>query len=101
VSHEERNRVTAQAFKEMDTNEDHTLCRDDVEKYVRKYLVRGRETYRTRNQDCVGPVVDRLMWELDVNEEGIVTWENFSEWNRRNNIQSILEIAISSMDSPL
>ena len=32
---------------------------------------------------AVGMVVDQLVDELDTDKDGLISWEEFSEWNRR------------------
>jgi len=98
--HEDTNMKCALAFKAMDEDSDGTLNSKDVEKYVSQYMVRGREDWADSRQEAVGPVVSKLMEELDVNKDGHISWSNFSEWNRRNSVQSMLEIEINSLNAP-
>ena len=88
---------TAQAFKAIDADSDGVLDRGEIERYIRKYLVRGREDYAHRAQEAVGEAVDKLMNELDTNKDGLVSWTTFSEWNRHNSVEKVLW---SSMDAP-
>ena len=96
LAHEERNMQTAASFNEMDIDGTGQLARWEVEAHVRKYLVRGRESYGRTGQQNVGAVVDKLMKELDTNMDGLISWQTFSEWNRRNSVEHI----VSSMDMP-
>jgi len=97
LSHENRNMATAAAFKEMDADETGNLSRAEVDAHVRKYLVQGREDYSHRGQEAVSQVVDLLMEELDTNKDGLISWGTFSEWNRRNSLEKLLQ---SSLDMP-
>jgi threonine 3-dehydrogenase len=89
-AHENRNMLTANAFKEMDTDHTGELTRVEMEKHVRKYLVRGREEYSRTGQGAVSKFVDKLMNELDTNKDGIVSWGTFSEWSRRHSMEEEL-----------
>jgi len=97
LSNEDKNLTTVQSFKDMDEDGSGQLNRSEVEKHVRKYLVRGREDYSNRAQQAVGPVVDKLMQELDTNRDGLISWATFSEWSRSNTVEGVLA---SSMDMP-
>jgi len=88
-SHEDQNMKTAKAFKEMDVDGSGSLRRAEIEKYVRKYLVRGRQEYSQTGQSQMDGFVDELMHQL-ADAEGVVTWGSFSEWNRRNSMESEL-----------
>jgi len=90
AGHEKQNLSTADAFKDIDRDGSGTLTHKDVEKHVRKYLVRGREDYSQRRQDAVGEAVERLMLELDTDQDGHISWGTFSEWNRRNSVESVV-----------
>ena len=59
------------------------LDRLEIEYYVRRNLVRGRESYGKTGQATVEAIVDKLMDDLDTNRDGMVSWMTFSEWNRR------------------
>jgi hypothetical protein len=96
MSHEDRNMRTAHAFKAMDTLNDGMLSRDEIEKHVRKHLVQGRQDYAT-SQGAVGSIMDKLMEELDPNKDDIISWATFSEWNRRNSVETILQDSIAAM----
>ena len=91
AAHEARNMSTAQAFKAMDVDGSGQLDRSEIDEYVRKHLVRGREDYMHRRLDAMEEVVDRLMEELDTNRDGIVTWGTFSEWSRNNSVERMAE----------
>ena len=39
---------------------------------------------------ATGNVADQLMSELDTNKDGIISWATFSEWNRINNLDKVL-----------
>ena len=93
LQHENRNMQTAQLFKDMDADGTNTLNRGEVERHVRKYLLRGRQDYEDtyeKRDEAVGEAVDRLMEELDTNKDGLISWGTFSEWNRRNSVEQLL-----------
>jgi nucleoside-diphosphate-sugar epimerase len=99
--HEERNTKTAQAFKSIDTRGEGVLTRDEIEAHVRKYLVRGREDYSKTGQAAVSEFVDNLMLELDTNQDGVVSWLTFSEWNRRNSVEDEIWKQVRSTEDEL
>ena len=91
AAHDERNVEAAEAFKAIDSDGDGTLSRDNIEQHIRKHLVRGREDYAQTGQAAVEEIVDRLMDELDTNKDGLVSWRTFSEWNRSNSVEQIVQ----------
>eukprot|EP00931_Biecheleriopsis_adriatica_P100878 TRINITY_DN7611_c0_g1_i1.p1 TRINITY_DN7611_c0_g1~~TRINITY_DN7611_c0_g1_i1.p1 ORF type:complete len:455 (-),score=68.63 TRINITY_DN7611_c0_g1_i1:248-1612(-) len=97
LAHEERNMRAAHAFKAMDITNDGMLTRDEIEKHVRKHLVQGRQHYATPAQDVVGSIMEKLMEELDPSREGNISWATFSEWNRRNSVETILQDSLAAM----
>ena len=107
AAHEDRNVCAAEAFKAIDADGSGTLNRAEIEHHVRNcgawaHLVTGREDYYTksyesRGQEAVGATVDKLMDELDTNNDGLVSWKTFSEWNRRNTVEGVVQ---SSFDAP-
>jgi len=97
MSHEDRNMRTALAFKEMDLDRSGKLERWEIERHIRKYLVRGREDYSRTGQNAVGAVVNKLMRELDPNFQGLVSWATFSEWNRRNTVEDFVKSSIEDL----
>lgn len=99
--HEDRNTKTAQAFKAIDTSGEGVLTRDEIEAHVRKYLVRGREDYSMTGQAAVGEFVDKLMIELDTNQDGKVSWLEFSEWNRRHSVEDEIWKKVRSVEDAL
>lgn len=91
AAHDERNVETAKAFWEMDSDGDGTISRVDVEKHIRRYLVRGRSDYReSLKADTVVDLVDRFMDKLDTSKDGLISWQAFSEWNRSNTVESFV-----------
>jgi len=94
AAHEARNLSTASAFAAIDSDGSGTLDQPELEVYLRKYLVRGREDYLHRRQDIMGGVVERLMAELDTNRDGFVSWATFQEWSRWNSVERIADEAL-------
>ena len=71
-----------------------------IEYYVRRNLVRGRESYGMTGQAAVTAIVDKLMSDLDTDGDGMVSWMTFSEWNRSNTIDGVVLHVKSSLDAP-
>ena len=101
AAHEERNLKTAQAFKEMDEDGSGSLTRATIETHVRKYLVRGREDYSETGQSAVEGFMEELMAQLDPDADGVVSWEEFSEWNRRTSMETELWKQAASVEDEL
>ena len=100
-AHEEQNLKTAQAFKKIGADGSGKLTREAIENHVREHLVRGREGYSETGQDAVGGFVDKLMAQLDMGGDGFVSWQTFSEWNRRNSIEAELWKKAASTEDEL
>jgi len=100
AAHEERNMKTAQAFKSMDVESDGVIDRLEIEYYVARYLVTGREDYAKNRHETVEAVVDKLMGELDTNKDGLISWGTFSDWSRRNSVERVFTTVRHSMDAP-
>jgi len=96
-AHETRNEVTAEEFKEFDTDESGMLTRDEIKQYTLKHLARGREVNRLREDfderklEAVIGLVDHVMHELDTNNDGLVSWQTFSEWKRSNTVTDLMK----------
>ena len=100
-AHEERNLKTAQAFKEIDVDGSGRLSRAEITVYIRKYLVQGREEYAKTGQSAVEDFVDKLMDQIDKSGDGWVSWQAFSEWNRRHTLDSELWKKAASTEDEL
>ena len=95
VAHEDRNVNAAEAFKAIDEDGSLALNRDKLERYIRKYEVRGRESYKQTGQSAVNSLVDSLMEELDGDKDGVISWSTFSEWNRTNSFDQYISTSLS------
>ena len=60
-AHAERNSSTETMFREIDLDGDGKLDRYELERFVRKHMVRGREKYgwMARRQDVIHDLVDK------------------------------------------
>ena len=101
AAHEDRNHRTAQAFKTIDGDGSGRLTRSAIEAHVRKYLVRGREDYSETGQSRVEAFVDDLMVQLKADKDGYVSWQSFSEWNRRNSMEKELWKQVATVEDEL
>ena len=61
----------------------------------------GREDYSETGQSAVDGFVDSLMEELDPDKDGVVSWAEFSEWNRRNSMEAELWKQAASVEDEL
>ncbi len=100
-AHDERNMTAAQAFKAIDTCGAGVLRRATIETHVRKYLVQGREDYSETGQSAVDGFIDRLMEQLEASGDDEVSWENFSEWNRNNSIETEIWKQVATVEDEL
>ena len=93
-AHSARKISARAAFRSIDTCESGQVNDYMLEKYVRKYLVRGRERFGTtkiRRQDLVGEIVIRAMASMDVDKDGKVSMEDFLTWSRANEVEGFVE----------
>ena len=63
-------------------------------RYVRKYLVRGRERFEyseVRRQDIVGELVVKAMGEMDLDNDGKVSMDDFVTWSRTQDIENLVD----------
>jgi hypothetical protein len=90
AAHEERNAAVGNAYKKMDVENEGRVDRLDIEYYVRRHVIRGREDYAMQRQETVDKAVDILMEELDTDRDGYISWQTFSEWSRRNSVEKVV-----------
>ena len=70
-----------------------------LERYVRKYLVRGRERhgYVVRRQDLVPEIVAKAMGDMDVDQDGKVSMDDFILWSRNNDVENMVDDYVASL----
>jgi len=92
-AHSSRRLSSKAAFRSIDTCESGRVNDYMLEKFVRKYLVRGRERsgYVARRQDMVKGIVVELMVAMDVDKDGVVSMEDFLSWSNVNNLEAFVE----------
>ena len=63
-----------------------------VEKYIRKYLVRGRERsgHVTRRQDMVKDIVKIAMERMDVDSDGVVSLDDYMSWAMQHDLEALV-----------
>ena len=93
AAHVERNEATIKAFAAIDTDGNGQLTRAELEAFIRKYLVRGRERreYVYRREDAIGAMVENAMEQLDTNNDGIISWRTFQEFSRSNSLEQLVD----------
>jgi len=81
------------AFRSIDTCESGRINDYMLEKYIRKYLVRGRERfgYVARRQDMVKGIVQEVMHAMDVDEDGVVSMDDFMQWSQVHNVETLVD----------
>ena len=100
-AHDDWNMKVAQAFKEIDHCNSGRLSKIAFTRYVRKYLVQGREDYRATGQSAVEGFVEGIWNELDTTGDGFASWATFSEWNRRKSLDAELWKQAASVEDKL
>ena len=92
-AHSGRRLSNKAAFRSIDTCRSGRINDYMLEKYVRKYLVRGREKsgYFARRQDIVDDIVQNLMGEMDVDQDGIVNLDDFMAWSATNKLETLVD----------
>ena len=92
-AHSGRRMGSRAAFRSIDTCDSGRISEEMLEKFVRKYLVRGREKqeYMKRRQDMVGDIVVEVIKDLDVDGDGVVSLDDFLEWSRVHNLETLVD----------
>ena len=94
-SHSTRRISSRAAFRSIDTCESGRINDYMLEKYVRKYMVRGREkgwlVHGNRRQDVVVQIVAKLMYEMDEDKDGIVSIDDFMAWSRKTAVEHVVD----------
>ena len=92
-AHSSRRLSSRAAFRSIDTCESGRINDYMLEKYVRKYLVRGRERhgYITRRQDLVLDIVSEAMTQMDLDNDSIVSMNDFLEWSRVHDLDALVD----------
>ena len=92
-AHSSRRLNSKAAFRSIDTCDSGRINDYMLEKYVRKYLVRGREKHGSelRRQDMVVDIVSEVMAAMDVDKDGIVSMDDFMQWSRVNNLETLVD----------
>lgn len=81
------------AFRSIDSCASGKINPWMLEKYVRKYMVRGREKfgYSARRQDLVDRIVQDALKSMDLDQDGHVTIDDFLAWNRINSVENLVD----------
>uniref|UniRef100_A0A7S2JSZ5 EF-hand domain-containing protein n=1 Tax=Haptolina brevifila TaxID=156173 RepID=A0A7S2JSZ5_9EUKA len=92
-AHSGRRLSSKAAFRSIDTCSSGRVNDYMLEKYVSKYLVRGREKagYIARRQDLVAEIVADLMLKMDVDKDGVVSMSDFMQWSNVNKLEGVVE----------
>ena len=92
-AHSGRRLSSKAAFRSIDTCSSGRINDYMLEKFVSKYLVRGRERsgYIARRQDMVADIVSELMVAMDVDKDGIVSMDDFLAWSNLHNLEAFVE----------
>ena len=92
-AHQSRQLSGKAAFRSIDLCESGRINDYMLEKYVRKYLVRGREQhgYMVRRQDLVPEIVAKAMESMDVDKDGKVSIDDFMTWSRTNDVENMVD----------
>jgi len=92
-AHSGRRLSSKAAFRSIDTCSSGCINDYMLEKFVSKYLVRGRERsgYIARRQDMVVGIVSELMQAMDIDKDGIVSTDDFLAWSSKNSLEGFVE----------
>lgn len=93
-SHSSRRLSNKAAFRSIDTCDSGRINPKMLEKYVSKYLVRGREQYEyspVRRQDMVVDIVKEAMEQMDLDKDGVVSMQNFMQWSCTQNLETLVD----------
>ena len=100
-SHASRKLSGRAAFRSIDTCESGQVNDYMLEKYVRKYLVRGREKRPliVRRQDLVPEIVAKAMVAMDIDKDGRVSMEDFLSWARVENVENMVDDYVAQWEA--
>jgi len=92
-AHSGRRLSNKAAFRSIDTCSSGRVNDYMLEKFMSKYLVRGRERsgYIARRQDMVSEIVSELMVVMDVDKDGVVSMEDFLVWSNAHSLEGYIE----------
>jgi len=91
-AHSSRRLSNKAAFRSIDTCHSGRINDYMLDKYVRKYLVRGREKgFATKRFDVVPEIVAELMSAMDIDADGIVSVDDFMTWSRTNKLETLVD----------
>lgn len=92
-AHSGRRLSSKAAFRSIDTCSSGRVNDYMLEKYMSKYLVRGRERsgYIARRQDLVTEMVSELMVAMDLDKDGIVSMDDFLAWSNSHSLEGFVE----------
>ena len=92
-AHSGRRLSSKAAFRSIDTCSSGRVNDYMLEKYMSKYLVRGRERsgYIARRQDMVQEMVSELMVAMDLDEDGVVSMDDFLSWSNMHSLEGFVE----------
>ena len=91
-AHTTRTSLCKAAFRTIATDDTGRMSALELELYVRRFLVRGREAagyVGERRQDLVMAFVEVALAAMDVDQDGMVSLEDFMIWSWNNNIESM------------
>jgi threonine 3-dehydrogenase len=91
-SHSQRQKNHAHEFATLDGDGDGFVTRGEMENFIRRHIVEGRESggYVFRRQDGVDAILDKTMNELDTNNDGLISLPTFLEWSRANSLKGMV-----------
>lgn len=93
-AHSSRKLGSRAAFRSIDTCESGRVNDYMLERYIRKYMVRGREKFGlifSRRQDMVHGIVKEAMVAMDMDGDGVVSMEDFLEWSRVHEVETLVD----------
>ena len=92
-AHTGRRMSSKAAFRSIDSCSSGRINDYMLEKFVSKYVVRGRERsgWIARRQDMVAEIVTHLMVEMDVDKDGVVSMDDFQTWSNTNDLERFVE----------
>jgi len=92
-AHSSRRLGNKAAFRSIDTCESGRINPHMLTKYVSKYLIRGREKfgYTVRRQDMVTDIVAEALAQMDVDQDGVVSMDDFLAWSSTHDLYTLVD----------
>lgn len=94
AAHAKRTAMISETFSQMDQNDNGTLERDELEQRLLRLM--GGSARRSmgrcvRTTQLCTELVDKALEEIDTNQDGRISWEEFQTWSSCNTFKGMMD----------